>query len=237
MDTEKKGQKRPAVVLLSGGLDSSTALACAVNDGFEVFAITFLYGQRHSIELEKAREIAKYFNVKKHLTVELISEIFGGSALTDSNNIPLDRTTEEIVSSIPPTYVPARNTVFLAIAAAYAEKIGSYDIFIGVNAIDYSGYPDCRPEFIEAMEKAINLGTKVGVEGQKIKIHTPLLYLRKSEIIKIGLKLGVDYSLTWSCYNPQGRLACGRCDSCILRLKAFREAGLEDPIQYASRPA
>ena len=223
-----------AVVLLSGGLDSTTILAIAKREGFDLFALTFDYGQRHHVELDRARDIAKHFGAVDHQIIKIDLRQFGGSALTDSIEVPTGRDQEETVSSIPVTYVPARNTIFLSFCLAYAEIKEASDIFIGVNAIDYSGYPDCRPEFITAFETLANLATKAGVEGKsKIKIHTPLIELSKAKIIQKGLELGVDYAMTHSCYNPgeEGK-SCGVCDSCQLRLKGFQEAGVEDPIIY-----
>lgn len=223
-----------AVVLLSGGLDSTTILAMAKREGFDLFALTFDYRQRHRVELDRAREIAKCFGTVDHQIVKIDLRQFGGSALTDSIDVPTDRDQEKMVSEIPVTYVPARNTIFLSFCLAYAEVKNANDIFIGVNAIDYSGYPDCRPEFITAFETLANLATKAGVEGKnKIKIHTPLIELSKVEIIQKGLELGVDYSMTHSCYDPgkEGK-ACGVCDSCQLRLKGFQAAGVKDPIPY-----
>ena len=223
-----------AVVLLSGGLDSTTILAIAKREGFDLFALTFDYGQRHHVELDRARDIAKHFGAVDHQIIKIDLRQFGGSALTDSIEVPTGRDQEEMVSSIPVTYVPARNTIFLSFCLAYAEIKEASDIFIGVDAIDYSGYPDCRPEFITAFETLANLATKAGVEGKsKIKIHTPLIELSKAKIIQKGLELGVDYAMTHSCYNPgeEGK-SCGVCDSCQLRLKGFQEAGVEDPIIY-----
>lgn len=223
-----------SVVLLSGGLDSTTTLALAKNEGFDLFCLTFDYGQRHRIELDKARDIAKHFGAVDHQVVKIDLRQFGGSALTDSIDVPTGRDQQEMAAEIPVTYVPARNTIFLSFCLAYAEVKEASDIFIGVNAVDYSGYPDCRPEFIKAFETLANLATKAGVEGkQSIKIHTPLIKLAKAEIIKKGLELGVDYTMTHSCYSPaEGGISCGVCDSCQLRLKGFQEAGVEDPIGY-----
>jgi len=223
-----------SVVLLSGGVDSTTTLAIAQKEGFELFCLTFDYGQRHRVELDRARDIARHFGATDHQIIKIDLRQFGGSALTDNIDVPIGRDQQEIASSIPITYVPARNTIFLSFCLAYAEVKGASDIFIGVNAIDYSGYPDCRPEFIAAFETLANLATKAGVEGKEtIKIHTPLIKLTKAEIIQKGLKLGVDYAMTHSCYNP-GRegISCGVCDSCQLRLKGFQEAGAKDPIEY-----
>ncbi|HXG67827.1 MAG TPA: 7-cyano-7-deazaguanine synthase QueC [Blastocatellia bacterium] len=229
------GEKKKAVVLLSGGLDSTTALAVALSEGHEVYAMSFRYGQRHAVELESARRVAHAMGVERHIIVDIDLRAIGGSALTDDIEVPKDRAGDEMASGIPVTYVPARNTIFLSFALAWAETLGAEDIFMGVNALDYSGYPDCRPEYIEAFERMANLATKAGVEGRmKLKIHTPLIAMTKAEIIKTGLALGVDYSLTHSCYDPTpDGLACGRCDSCQLRLKGFREAGAQDPLPYA----
>lgn len=226
--------KNKAVVLLSGGLDSATTLAIAKNQGFEVLALSFDYGQRQRVELKKAKEIAKKLAVVDHQIMTIDMRQFGGSALTDSIDVPMNRDEEEISKEIPITYVPARNTIFLSFCLAYAEVKTAKNIFLGVNAVDYSGYPDCRPEFIAAFETVANLATKVGVEGkEKLKIHTPLIQLTKAEIILKGVELGLDYSLTHSCYNPkENGSSCGSCDSCQLRLKGFKEAGLKDPIKY-----
>jgi 7-cyano-7-deazaguanine synthase len=228
-----KDSKR-AVVLVSGGLDSATALAIACRDGFEPFALSFDYGQRHRFELDAARRVCQATGVMRQLISKLDLRSIGGSSLTSDLPVPKDRSEGEMSAGIPATYVPARNTIFLSIALGWAETLGAYDIYLGVNAIDYSGYPDCRPEYIAAFERLANLGTKVGVEGTGIwKIHTPLIRMGKAEIIKTGISLGVDYSLTHSCYDPDatGR-PCGRCDSCELRLKGFAEAGLRDPLVY-----
>jgi 7-cyano-7-deazaguanine synthase len=223
-----------AVVLLSGGIDSTTTLAVAVAEGYETYALSFHYGQRHQIEMEAAQRVATSLGAKAHRIAKIDLRVFGGSALTDDVAVPRQRSETEIAHGIPITYVPARNTIFLAYALAWAEVVPADDIFIGVNAIDYSGYPDCRPEFIKAFEKLANVGTKGGVEGRHFDIHTPLIELSKAEIISKGVKLGIDFSLTHSCYDPTGGgLACGECDSCILRLKGFREAGLKDAILYA----
>lgn len=226
-----------AVVLLSGGLDSATAMAIARSDGYEVYPLSFGYGQRHVRELEAAKTIAGSFGAAdRHLVIVFDLRAIGGSALTDAIAVPKSRSAGEISRGIPVTYVPARNTIFLSFGLAYAEKIGAGDIFFGANQLDYSGYPDCREEYIRAFETMGNLATKAGVEGTtKIKIHTPLINLTKAEIVKKGRELGVDYSLTWSCYDPRPTgLACGQCDSCQLRLKGFKEAGVKDPIRYAS---
>jgi len=224
---------KKAVVLLSGGMDSATTLAIAVRDGFEACVMSFLYGQRHSCELDAAQKIADTFGVERRLLVTIDLRLFGGSALTSNLEVPKNRSEGEIAQGIPITYVPARNTIFLAYALGWAEVIGAHDIFIGVNAVDYSGYPDCRPEFIRAFESMANLATKEGVEGRRITIRTPLIHLSKAEIIKTGVGLGVDYSLTFSCYDPSRKgFACGECDSCQLRKKGFREAGVQDPTRY-----
>ncbi|MGA9108906.1 MAG: 7-cyano-7-deazaguanine synthase QueC [Smithella sp.] len=223
-----------AVVLLSGGIDSATTLAIAKNLGFDIYALSFRYGQRHAIELEAALRIAKRYNVARHLIVDIDLRKIGGSALTADIEVPKNRDAEEMKKDIPATYVPARNTIFLSYTLAWAEVIGANDIFIGVNVLDYSGYPDCRPEYIAAYEKMANLATRACVEGkQKLKIHAPLIRMTKSQIIKKGIELGVDYSLTHSCYDPSvSGDACGKCDSCLLRLKGFMEAGFKDPVRY-----
>lgn len=223
---------KKAVVLSSGGIDSTTTLAIAKSEGYKIYSISFNYGQRHIIELEKAKKVAEYFKVEKHIIINVDLREIGGSALTAEIDVPKERNEIQISKEIPVTYVPARNVIFLSIASALAESIGSSDIFIGVNAIDYSGYPDCRPEFIYSFEKMINLATKAGVEGKKIIIHTPLASLTKGEIIRKGIELGVDYSITHSCYDPVDGKACGKCDSCILRLKGFKEAEIKDLIEY-----
>jgi 7-cyano-7-deazaguanine synthase len=226
-------QKR-AVVLLSGGLDSATVLAIARSQGFECYALSFDYGQRHLWELEAAKRVAASIGVAGHRIAAIDLCAFGGSALTADIEIPKGRATAEMAHGIPVTYVPARNTIFLAFALAWAEVLGSSDIFIGVNALDYSGYPDCRPEFIEAFEKMANLATRAGVESrQALKIHTPLIALTKAQIIRRGIELGVDYGLTSSCYDPSPTgEPCGQCDSCLLRRKGFRENAIEDPLRY-----
>ena len=224
-----------AVVLLSGGLDSATAMALAKSQGYEAYALSFDYGQRHLFELEAAGRVANSLGAKEHRVVKIDNGIFGGSALTDGVDVPKKRSENEIGAGIPVTYVPARNTIFLAHALAWAETIPAGHIFIGANAIDYSGYPDCRPEFIALFETLANIGTKAGTEGARFQIHAPLIKFSKAQIIRKALELDVDLSLTRSCYDPapDGR-ACGQCDSCQLRLKGFREAGVADPIKYAS---
>ena len=223
-----------AIVLLSGGLDSTTTLAIAKSSGYDLFAISFNYGQRHKIELELAKTVAREIKTKEHRIINIDLRQFGGSALTDDIDVPTHRENEKISASIPITYVPARNTIFLSYALAYAEVIQCNNIFIGVTSVDYSGYPDCRPEFITAFEILANLATKAGVEGMdRIKIHTPLIHMTKAEIITEGLRLDVNYGLTHSCYDPNGAgLACGNGDSCLLRLKGFKKLGVEDPLKY-----
>ena len=225
-----------AVILSSGGLDSTTAMAIARADGFEIHSISFDYGQRHRFELDAARRVAGVMGVREHLVMPIDLRRWGGSALTGDLEVPRGRSDEEMAPDIPATYVPARNTIFLSLALGWAETLGAFDIFIGVNAVDYSGYPDCRPEFIKAFEKTANLATRAGVEGGgRIRIHAPLIKLTKAKIIKKGLSLGVDYSLTFTCYDPSLKgIACGRCDACRLRLKGFAEAGVPDPIPYRS---
>ncbi len=227
---------KPAVILLSGGLDSATTSAIARVQGFDLYSLSFDYGQRHRFELESARRVAASMGVQRHAMVVIDLAQFGASALTADIAVPKGRSTAEMDAGIPITYVPARNTVFLSLALAYAETLGAADIFLGVNAVDYSGYPDCRPEYIAAFEKLANLATKAGVEGTlRFRIHTPLIKMSKSEIIRCGTQLNVDYSLTHSCYDPDpAGLSCGRCDACVLRRKGFQEAGLEDPLTYAS---
>jgi 7-cyano-7-deazaguanine synthase len=227
---------RNAVILLSGGIDSATVAALAKQQGFELHALSYHYGQRHERELESAKKVAAFLQANSHQVIRFDLRAIGGSALTDQIEVPKGRSESEITRGIPVTYVPARNTIFLSFALALAERIAAQDIFFGANQLDYSGYPDCREEYIRAFEKLANLATKVGVEGKsQLKIHTPLLHMTKAEIIKTGLKLGLDYALTWSCYDPSpdGR-ACGLCDSCQLRLKGFKAAGAIDPIAYAS---
>jgi len=223
-----------AVVLLSGGVDSTTTAAIAGADGFEVYALTFEYGQRHRIEIERARLVGRRLGVRDHVVIAVDLRAFGGSALTSDIAVPKHRSVDEIGPNIPVTYVPARNTIFLSFALAWAEVLGSHDIFLGVNALDYSGYPDCRPEYIEAYQRMADLATRAGVEGgRRLTIHTPLIRLTKAEIIRRGLTLGVDYGLTLSCYDPSPTgVACGACDSCLLRLKGFSANGIADPIAY-----
>lgn len=225
---------KPAVVLLSGGLDSTTVLAIAKKQGFEPFALSFRYGQRHAVELAAADRVANSIGVSRHVIADIDLRVFGGSSLTSDADVPKHGSVQELDDEgIPSTYVPARNTIFLSFALAYAETVGAEDIFIGVNALDYSGYPDCRPEYIEAFERMANLATRVGVEGSKLTIHTPLISLTKAEIVRTGTALGVDYGLTSSCYDPSPTgQPCGGCDSCLLRLKGFEEAGVPDPLEY-----
>lgn len=224
---------RKAVVLLSGGLDSTTCLAMAKAEGFEPYCLCISYGQRHAVEVERARTVAKALSAKDFRVVSVDLRAIGGSALTAEIEVPKDRAEESISHGVPITYVPARNTIFLGLALGLAETIGATDLYIGVNAVDYSGYPDCRPEFIRAFEQLANLATRAGVEGARFHIHAPLSGLTKAQIIQAGVKLGVDYGLTHSCYDPSpdGR-ACGRCDSCLLRKKGFKEAGVPDPTKY-----
>lgn len=228
--------RKPAIVLLSGGLDSATVLAVAKSEGYELYALSFSYGQRHAWELEAAKRVAASIGLAEHRIAAIDLRAFGGSALTDDIAVPKGRATQDMSHGIPITYVPARNTIFLAFALAWAEVLGANDIFIGVNALDYSGYPDCRPEFITAFENLANLATKAGVEGRlALKIHTPLISLTKAEIIHLGSELGVDYGLTSSCYDPSAAgVPCGQCDSCLLRQKGFRENGMEDPLRAES---
>ena len=224
-----------AVVLLSGGVDSTTTLAVARARGFQTYALTFDYGQRHAAEIEAARRVAQALGAVAHEIVRIDLRAFGGSALTANVSVPKDRAASEIGAGIPVTYVPARNTIFLSFALAWAEVIDAWDVFIGVNAVDYSGYPDCRPEFIGAFERLANLATKAAVEGRgRLKVHTPLIHLTKADIVREGIALGVEYALTLSCYDASADgLACGRCDSCALRRKGFAEAGVPDPTRYA----
>jgi len=224
---------KKAVVLLSGGLDSTTVLAISKSQGFDVYAISFDYGQRHKYELTAAKNVTTHLGVKKHLILDVDISSIGGSALTDDIEVPKGRDESTMSSNIPITYVPARNTIFLSLALGWAEVLGARDIFIGANVVDYSGYPDCRPEFISAFEKMANLGTKAGAEGEKFTIHAPLSQLTKAQIIGKGIELGIDYSLTLSCYDPpENGKACGECDSCLLRKKGFKEAGIIDPTDY-----
>ena len=225
---------KKAVVLSSGGLDSTTAMAIAKFEGFEIYSLSFSYGQRHAVELEAAQKVADALGVTEHLVINMDLNKIGGSSLTDDIDVPKKRDEQAMTQEIPVTYVPARNTIFLSFGLAWAEVLKSSDIFIGVNAIDYSGYPDCRPEYVDAFERMANLATKAGVEGDiKIRIRTPLIRLTKAEIILKGIELGVDYALTHSCYDPSPQgLACGRCDSCFLRRKGFKEAGVTDPTRY-----
>jgi 7-cyano-7-deazaguanine synthase len=226
----------PAVVLVSGGLDSATTLAIAKADGFDIFALSFRYGQRHQVELASAAKVAAAAGVREHRVVDIDLSQFGGSALTSDMPVPKGRSAQEMSEGIPITYVPARNTVFLALSLAWAEVLRASDVYIGVNAIDYSGYPDCRPEYIAAFEQLANLATKAGVEGTRFRVHAPLIAMTKADIIRRGLHLGVDYSLTSSCYSPAaGGRSCGTCDACLLRLAGFREVGVDDPIEYEVR--
>jgi len=223
-----------AVVLLSGGMDSTTAAAIALSRGFDVHALTFRYGQRHKAEVEAARRVAQRLGIRRHVVLDIDLRAFGGSALTSDIGVPKDTPIDDIGQRIPSTYVPARNTIFLAFALGWSEVLGASDIFLGANALDYSGYPDCRPEFIQSFQTMANLATRAGVEGgARLTIHTPLIALSKREIIEQGLALGVDYGITRTCYDPSpDGAACGRCEACLLRLKGFREAGLEDPAPY-----
>ena len=221
-----------AVLLVSGGLDSTTCLAIAREQDFDLYALTINYGQRHDHELNSAKMVVDFYSIQDHSIIDIDLRQFGGSALTDQIDVPKNRDPSEMVD-IPATYVPARNTVFLSLALAWAETLGSSDIFIGVNALDYSGYPDCRPEYISSFERTANLATKAGATGSTFKVHTPLINMTKSDIIKTGIKLGVDYSLTSSCYDPnENGDQCGNCDSCYLRLKGFKEAEAKDPLNY-----
>ena len=224
---------KKAVILLSGGLDSSTCLAIARDKRFELYALTVNYGQRHLFELESAKKVAQNFCVKKHSIIDINLSQFGGSALTDQIDVPKYQD-ESSMEEIPVTYVPARNTILLSIALARAETLNAFDIFIGVNAVDYSGYPDCRPEFIEKFEQTAKLATKASVDGNNFKIHTPLIHMTKAEIIQLGIKFGIDYGLTSTCYDPkENGDPCGHCDACVLRLKGFDEAGIKDPLNYS----
>ena len=226
--------KPNAVVLLSGGMDSATTAAIALGQGFEIHALTFRYGQRHSVELEAARRVVRHLGIRRHVVLDIDLRAFGGSALTGELELPRDTPIEEIGQGIPATYVPARNTIFLSFALGWAEVLGASDIFIGANAMDYSGYPDCRPEYIEAYQRMAALATRAGVEeGRRLSIHTPLIERSKREIIERGLELGIDFGITLTCYDPSpDGAACGHCEACLLRLKGFREAGLEDPAIY-----
>ncbi|MDQ2811791.1 MAG: 7-cyano-7-deazaguanine synthase QueC [Actinomycetota bacterium] len=224
----------PAVVLLSGGLDSATVLAIALQEGFDAYALSFRYGQRHTVELEAAERVAKALGAARHVVLQIDLRAFGGSALTDGSlAVPHHDSVDQLGSEIPVTYVPARNTIFLSFALAWAETLGSSDVFIGVNALDYSGYPDCRPEYIAAYQQMANLATKAGVQGGQLKIHTPLIQLTKAQTIRRGQELGVDYGLTHSCYEPTGSRPCGTCDACLLRQRGFAELGLTDPALMA----
>ena len=226
---------KKAVVLSSGGLDSTTAMAIARYQGFKIYSLSFSYGQRHAFELEAAQKVADALGVNEHLVINMDLNKIGGSSLTDDIDVPKDRLLPEMKDEIPSTYVPGRNIIFLSHALAWAEVIGATDIFLGINAVDYSGYPDCRPDFLAAFEKMANLGTKSGIMNKPFTLHAPLMNLGKKEIIAKGLQLGVDYSLTHSCYDPQNEIACGRCDSCRLRLQGFAEAGPFDPLPYTSK--
>ena len=229
----RKTSKKPAVVLLSGGLDSATAATIAKDEGFDLYALSLDYGQRHRFELDAARRVAESLGVRRHVVLAVDLAQFGGSALTADIAVPKDRPTEAIDREIPVTYVPARNTVFLSLALAFAETVAAADIFLGVNAVDYSGYPDCRPEYIAAFARLADLATKAGVEGRRFTIHAPLIHWTKAEIIRRGVALGVDYRLTHSCYDPAPTgVGCGRCDACQLRRKGFAKAGLVDPLPY-----
>jgi 7-cyano-7-deazaguanine synthase len=226
---------KPAVCLLSGGLDSTTCLAWARGKGYRCYALSFDYGQRHRVELEAAARVAQSLGAERHIVLAVDLRKFGGSALTDDIAVPKGRDSALMSSDIPVTYVPARNTIFLSFALAWAEVLGAADVFLGVNAVDYSGYPDCRPEYIEAFERMANLATRAGVEGRtRLKIHTPLIGLSKAGIVRLGAELGVDFALTHSCYDPVRGRPCGSCDSCILRRRGFCEAGIADPLEYAS---
>ena len=226
--------KPKAVVLLSGGLDSTTVLRIAQEQGFLTYALSFDYGQNHKVELEAAARVAKNYGARRHMVAKVDLRSFGGSALTSNGPVPKGRSSDAIGDGVPITYVPARNTVFLSLALAWAESLGATDIFIGVNALDYSGYPDCRPEFIEAFENMANLGTKIGLDGKRIRVRTPLISMTKRQIIETGLSLGIDYGLTVTCYDPSLEgVACGTCDACFLRLKGFSEAAEVDPAPYA----
>lgn len=237
-DPRSAASRPRAVVLLSGGLDSSTTLAVAQEEGFECYALSFSYGQRHSVELDAARRVAEAAGVADHVVIDLDLRAFGGSALTDAIDVPKDRSDAEMAGEIPVTYVPARNTVFISVALGYAEVLEADDLFLGINAVDYSGYPDCRPEYVAKWEELAALATKRGVEGAPLRINAPLIDLTKADIVRRGVQLGVDYAITISCYDPDddGR-ACGRCDTCNLRLRGFAEAGLSDPAPYVDAAA
>ena len=227
-----------AVVLLSGGMDSTTTAAVALRDGFDVHALSVRYGQRHAVELESACRVAERLGIRRHVIIDLDLRAFGGSALTADLPVPKDTPLGEIGSRIPSTYVPARNTIFLSLALAWAETLGAQDIFLGANALDYSGYPDCRPEFLDAYARMAELATRTGVEGRRLRIHAPLLRLSKADIVTLGTSLGIDYGLTSTCYDPAADgAACGRCEACLLRLKGFEEAGLTDPARYQATHA
>jgi 7-cyano-7-deazaguanine synthase len=224
---------KKAVILLSGGLDSTTVLAIARSRSYQCYCLSFRYGQKQDIELARATTVAQTMQAAQHMILRLDLGTIGGSALTADIAVPKDRETKEMDREIPVTYVPGRNIIFLSHALAWAEVIGANDIFLGINAVDYSGYPDCRPDFLQAFEHMANLGTRAGSTGKPFSLHAPLIELSKKEIVEVGMQLGVDYSITHSCYDPQGELACGRCDACRLRLQGFADAGLEDPIRYA----
>jgi 7-cyano-7-deazaguanine synthase len=226
-------EPKKAIILLSGGLDSTTVLAIARSRGYHCYCLSFRYGQKQDIELQRAAAVAEAMRAEQHLVLRLDLGTIGGSALTDDIAVPKDRDVAAMDAKIPVTYVPARNIIFLSHALAWAEVVGAADIFLGINAVDYSGYPDCRPEFLHAFQQMANLGTREGSSGKPFKLHAPLIELSKKEIVEVGMQLGVDYSITHSCYDPVGELACGRCDACTLRLKGFADAGLEDPVEYA----
>lgn len=227
-----------AVVLLSGGMDSTTAAAIAQREGFDVHALSVRYGQRHAVELDAAMRVAERLGIRHHVVIDLDLRAFGGSALTADQPVPKDTPMAEIGTRIPATYVPARNTIFLSLALAWAETLGAHDVYLGANALDYSGYPDCRPEYLEAFARMADLATRAGVEGARLTIHTPLLHLTKAQIVARGLELGLDYSLTSTCYDPApDGAACGRCEACLLRLKGFEEAGVTDPVRYQTTHA
>jgi 7-cyano-7-deazaguanine synthase len=227
-----------AVVLLSGGMDSATVAAIARREGFDVHALSVRYGQRHAVELDAAMRVAERLAIRHHVVIDLDLRAFGGSALTADQPVPKDTPMAEIGTRIPATYVPARNTIFLSLALAWAETLGAHDIFLGANALDYSGYPDCRPEYLEAFARMADLATRAGVEGARLTIHTPLLHLTKAQIITRGLELGLDYGLTSTCYDPApDGAACGRCEACLLRLRGFEEAGVTDPVRYQTAHA